>query len=451
MIVYTGTQTDTTYTLNNDPADPVIMTLGSVEGEQLQVLGDKDGDGIASSVESLILDDGEGTTSFIALNQNNSLPERVSTSSGASIQYEWNDDLSSVHVTAVSPGGLFQVTINVNLNESVTDFKRDVNEIEEPLTNRKRQSDEEGVASVPVRVVQCDEPVADARVFALALLNYDEETMQWTGERLHRAVPTDTEGLFNIQLSTEEKPDNQPVVEEVCTILRGSCTILMAVSSQQEQAVCTAIRSSAELLGTALPRDLDIVNSACEGGFRGLQLYCDNFGASATIDDTVCESASFAEDVTNFFETDTIFLQPYAEFPDGTRVDADGQVLNIEPGTSGVLPTSFTIQDDRAEPVITSLTVTPKDPEPFEDYVVNVAYNCPTPTQSVNMSIVGTDNFTDFTVCAGLSFRCSLFVQGADELVVDRVTVEISDLLDAFFFIREVVVVFRTIYEHSDD
>ena len=103
------------------------MTLGSVEGElELQILGDKDNNGIPSSVESLILDDRLGSRTFVNLNKTTSLPDRVSTESGARIHFEWSDDLSMVHVTAVSPDGRLQVTVNVDLNITVDNIDKEI-------------------------------------------------------------------------------------------------------------------------------------------------------------------------------------------------------------------------------------------------------------------------------------------------------------------------------------
>ena len=419
------------------------------------MLGDKDGDGIASSVESLILDDGEGDPTFVSLNSENSLPDRVSTSSGASIQFEWSDDLSSVHVTAVSPGGQFQVTVNVNLTEGkeTGDVKRDVTKSQfaaKSPKKTKRESDGGGVASVPVRVYQCEQPEANARVYGLALLNYDEDDGEWSGEVHYTAVTSGTDGLYYIKISTGEQSTIGQTVEDVCeqvvTVLGYSCTVLMAVSKLQEELICIAVASAAELLTAAVPGDFFVVNRACKTGFRAVRFYCDTFGASLpggpSIADAICESVSFADNVVDFFETDTIFLQPYAEFPAGNRVDAEGQVLRIAPGTSGVLPVSFTILDNEAEPVITSLTVNPPDPNPQQNYIVYVTYICATLTQSTNMSIIGTDGYSDYTVCYGVSYACTLFVPGAEELVVDLVTIEISDISAGFSFIRQVVVVF---------
>jgi hypothetical protein len=433
------------------------MTLGSVEGEQLQILGDKDENGIASNVHSLILDDKEGNTTFVTLNTSTTLPDRVTTDSGVVIVYEWSDDLSMVHVTAVSPDGRFQVTVNVNLTTSVSSVtrhvKRDVGKrgfSSHSESRTKRQSGREGTASVPVAVYQCDQPETNARVYGLALLNYDKDAHSWAGERLYTAVSTDTEGVYHIQLSTGTQSTIGQAVEEVCeqvvTVLGHSCTLSSRLSKTQEEAICLSIAAAAEILTAFIPGDSIVINRACSAGFRALRFYCNTLGQSApggpSIADLVCESVSFTDSLIDLFDKDTIFLQPYAEFPDGRRVDSGGQVLEIAPGISGILPYSFTIRDVEAEPVITSLIVDPADPDPREDYVVHVTYTCPTPSMSVYMTIVGTDLYTGETSCRGVSYFCTLNVPGADELVRDLVTVQVTDELVGFAFTRKVVVVF---------
>lgn len=158
--------------------------------------------------------------------------------------------------------------------------------------------------------------------------------------------------------------------------------------------------------------------------------------------DLICESISLADDIIDFLQKDTIFLQPYAIFPAGNIVDADGQILKIEPGASGLLPYSFSIEDDTREPMVTSLTVIPEDPAPNEDYLVHVTYICSTPSVIVNMHIIGTDGYQNDISCYGIGSYCTLYVPGAEELVLDIVTIRISDPSQGFSFTRQVLVVF---------
>ena len=113
-----------------------------------------------------------------------------------------------MYVTAISPGGSVQVTVNVNLTNITvnTDFviKRHIKEdfFQDRSTKTKRQSDTSGTANVTVYVYHCDEPEPNAQVYALARLNYDQDESQWAGEKLYRAVNTENEGVYHIQLST---------------------------------------------------------------------------------------------------------------------------------------------------------------------------------------------------------------------------------------------------------
>ena len=239
-----GTQTGTTYTLNRDPADPVIMIVGSVDGEQLQVLGDKDGSGAATSVDSLILDDGEETT-FVTHDNETSLLNRVSTTSGVNILYDWSDDLTHVYVTAISPDGAFQVTVNVNLSnitDTNSDIKRDISETDF-LAHSKRQAEGGRTVNVPVNVYHCNKPEPNARVYGLAPLNYDADRVQWTGEKVYRAVSTVNEGIYHIQIFKSQQEQLPALDKSLKMCVRRSLLLLdihvsCSPSSQKHNMCC---------------------------------------------------------------------------------------------------------------------------------------------------------------------------------------------------------------------
>ena len=451
VLTFSGTQTDTSYSLNVDPANPEILIVQNIDGEQLHILGDKDDNGVASEVDSLILDDGKGNTTFVTLNTNNSLLDKVTTLSGVEIKYKWNDDYSGVYVTAVSPNGSFQVTVNVNLSDVIdtTDLKRDLGK-QFPDKKAKRQAKSTEIAEVPVHVYHCDEPEPNAQVYAKALLNYDEEGPRWTGEKTYRAIKTENSGVYHIQLYTGTSSDIGQVVEDVCKqvvkVLGYGCTVLSLINLKIQNRICVAIASGAEVVTTLIPGDFVVVLGACNAGFRAARFYCDTVGKSPpggkSLADVSCDSISFIDGVIDFVNEDTIFLQPSAVFPAGNTVNANGLALNIQPGLSGVLPYSFTITDDASVPIITSLTVTPEDPEPHESYIVYATYICSGPAVHVNMHIIGTDGYEETTFCSGDVHNCNLYVPGADELVYDIVTVTISDTSTGYSFTRQVVIVF---------
>ena len=451
VLTFSGTQTGTSYSLNVNPANPEILIVGTIDGEQLHILGDKDDNGIASEIDSLILDDGKGNTTFVTFNANNSLLDKVSTLSGSEIKYKWNDDFSGVHVTAISPNGSFQVTVNVNLSDVIESMvlKQDLKKHFQDI-KAKRQAKRTEIAEVPGHVYHCNKPESNAQVYAKALLNYNEEGHKWTGERIYRAIKTENSDVYHIQIYTGTSSGIGQVVEDVCkqvaNDLGRGCTALSVVTLKQEVRICHAIASAAEVVTTFIPGDFVLVLNACKDGFRAVRLYCDTLGKSPpggpSVADVLCDSISYIDRAIDFVNEDTIFLQPSAIFPAGNKVNANGLALNIQPGLSGVLPYSFTIIDNASVPIITSLTVTPEDPEPNESYIVHATYICSGPSVHVNMDIIGTDYYEDTTVCSGDVYNCTLYVPGALELVYDIVTVTINDTSTGYSFIRRVVVVF---------
>ena len=274
-IPYIDTQRNTSYSLNTNPANPLIITLESVEGEQLQVLGDKDEDGVATGVESLVYDDRKGNTTFITLNPNNSLPDTVTTLSGAYLNFEWSENLTEVIVTAVSPNGSLQVTVNIDLindTDTTNRSKRDTNteqsspnyvELSDmdsadsdadvqkwspnysqtvPKTSlTKRQSG--SIAKIPVTVTYCNEPEPNAQVFANALLDYRNTPSgpRWTGVTNYMAVRTSNPGVYHIQIPTQPASMLGEKISKVCNkiveIVGHGCTALGRIKKAQERRI----------------------------------------------------------------------------------------------------------------------------------------------------------------------------------------------------------------------
>ena len=386
-------------------------------------------------------------------------------------------------VTAVSPNGSLQVTVNIDLSDTDTTnrFKRDTNteqtspnyvELSDmdsadsdadvqkwspnysqtvPKTSlTKRQSG--SIAKVPVTVTYCNEPEPNAQVFANALLDYRNTPNGpwWTGVTNYMAVHTSNPGVYHIQIPTQPASMLGKEISEVCNKIIGiigqGCTSLSLINPVWEIRVCAAIATAVEVITVPVPGDSAAIFVACEVTFRAFQLYCDTLGASPgpgapSTADAICSSITVTDDAIDFFKTKTIHLQPYAIFPAGNRVNAVGQSFDIQPGASGLLPYSFTIEDENTVPTLTLLVVTPSDPVPGEDYVVDVTYTCITPSVVVTMHIIGTDLYEDFTICHGNS-SCTLYVPGATALVLDLITITITEPTQGYSFTRQVVIIF---------
>ena len=316
----------------------------------------------------------------------------------------------------------------------------------------KRQSG--SIAKIPVTVTYCNEPEPNAQVFANALLDYRNTPSgpRWTGVTNYMAVRTSNPGVYHIQIPTQPASMLGEKISKVCNkiveIVGHGCTALGRIKKAQERRICIGIAAAIEVITVAAPGDFFAVLVACRKTFRAYRLYCDTLGKSVpggpSIAELICDySVSTTDDVIDFFQTETIHLQPYAIFPAGNRVNAVGLTLDIQPGASGLLPHHFTIQDDDTVPAFTVLRVTPSDPAPGEDYVVYVTYTCATPSVVVTMHIIGTDSYEDSTICYGNSVSsCTLYVPGAAALVLDRVTITITERTQGYSFTRQVVVIF---------
>ena len=468
VISFAATQTESSFLLHTSPSDPTILTIETVDGEQIQVFGDKDEDGNALSIDSLTLDDASGNITSVAFNSNTTFIDRIATSSGDYLNFEWSGDLDSVLVTGVSGDGASQITIHISLNSSATstDIRRSVRsiyseEVEDIQNNvEKRQSTSSGIANVQVDVKRCMQPEPDAKVFARAYLDYKKTAtgFESDGETTYQAFPTQFSGIFDIRIPVEPKSTVVMKVGEICEkaakAVGKACTVLgildKYVPIKVETVICNALR--VHPIGRLLA-------PACVKGFRALRAYCNTLGASIVdvgpivgsaagvpnYASIICRGISLVSDkldqIIDSFKTTNILLQPYAVFLDGYTVSAESQVVELRPGISGLLA-QFTIEDDRTLPMVTSLTVAPPDPAPLQNYNVVVTYICASSTAHIRMSIVGTDEYTDNISCFGMQSSCVLSVPGAQELVVDTVTIVIVEPTQDYTFIRTVIVVF---------
>jgi hypothetical protein len=94
--------------------------------------------------------------------------------------------------------------------------------------------------------------------------------------------------------------------------------------------------------------------------------------------------------------------------------------------SSGPFPTFNVNAGNKVE--IVSFVTNPADPAPFQSYVATAQIHCAPPDTQVTISIVGTDGFTSSsTAIIQGDANATLFVPGAEEGVVDTVTVRVRN------------------------
>ena len=453
----TALQTSDTFQLHVSSTDPAIITATTPEGDTVIALGNKSDEGIPVNVEEFRVIDADGGETFVSLNEIGELSSAID-SMGTQFFFQWGSNYTSVNVMFVSVNSTEQFSINIDLTEAIIDdennvTKRDADDIQfskrvtktaedevprnvirnEKQIRQKRQVSQTS-ATVRVTVETCQTPQQNALVIADGFLGYDNSTGSYETYNVYYGVETSVPGLYLISVPT--KPSSI-VVENFCDsvemALTNTCDIWDKVSKvtnvftkvKPETIICTALERAAKIY-LQFEFITAIINKICKQVFVGFNVYCDRPSTDTSPADLICDAVSgIIDPVVDIFNKQNIFFEPYAVFPDGNTVRAEGQILDLPPGSS-VVSTTFNIVNDDSRVSIVSTTVVPADPDPGESYAVTVVYECYSINTVVIMTIVGTDGYTDSVSCAN-GPTCVLQVPGAAALVVDTVTISITD------------------------
>ena len=315
----------------------------------------------------------------------------------------------------------------------------------ESKTTAKRQSDSQSGsphANVFVSVESCDGPESNARVFADVLLDYDQDSGTYEQKAKYWGTRSSNPGEYEVQIPTSkasiigDKLGNvcdkiNMILGKVCSFYSKANTVTKFWTGHNvESLLCFKLGNALRLAFPALR--LFPVYRFCRKIFKPLITYCDKADADIIpgIDnsspvDLICESLPIVDNGIDLLREKDIFFTPTAIIPPGNYIQATGQVLSLQPGISTVLQ-QFTISD-QGQLRITGFTVIPYDPFPGQNYVVIVTYECYTSSAfSANMSIVGTNGYSDFSICY-TGPTCVLYVPGAEALVRDDVAIYITN------------------------
>lgn len=452
------------------------------------MIGEKDSDGNPTKVDRFRVVEPDGNSTYTELDENNTLTS-ARHSSGMKMNFDWNENSTEVHLDIVIPGTSQQVSINIILlrndtnSTEIDEFdqlayeeesieKRDIkdkykiihnkrkrsNEIEKKEENEaysalkskrdrtKRNTQPSNTARVSISVESCGSADNDATV--QADVTQDDTTYQYSGEL------STTPGLYYVYIPT--KTSVAEVTEDVCDAVEMALDTACSWYDKANKFVQLFSKHSLEkILCFYLGKGLQLIPQLkflpiykfCKLIFKGIDYYCNKINSpivegvietkkSELICDLITEVTDTAIDP--LFNTN-IYLVPIAIFLNGQTVTGMGQQLNLQPGTSQV-STTFTISDGSFLQ-ITSLFITPPDPDPLQDYTATVEYKCFSLLTTVSMTIVGTDGYSGSTSCTG-GPSCILYVPGAVALVVDTVTVSISDSSTNQYASREATIIF---------
>jgi hypothetical protein len=140
--------------------------------------------------------------------------------------------------------------------------------------------------------------------------------------------------------------------------------------------------------------------------------------SAPSIADFICDNIGDAVD----WALDTqMIVSVVARIPGEGQFSGGSAVVSA----SGPIP-NFNV-DAGGDVEIVSFTTSPSDPAPFQGYTAFAEIRCAAPGTRVTLSIIGTDGYSDsITHIVTGDQTVSLFVPGAEESIVDRVTVTID-------------------------
>lgn len=185
----------------------------------------------------------------------------------------------------------------------------------------------------------------------------------------------------------------------------------------------------------------DSSRKTCLNFLRSFEKFCEFFTANSLINQTDC--ISFYDERRDFFSGDELIMKPVVTFEGGKVINNLHRRLSLQ-NISLLGGHNITIVDDKPDFRITGVTVTPPDPLPLDLYQVRVDYACATNYTLIDMRIRGSDFYTNYATCSGISNCncCVLHAAGAPGSVVDNIVINVTDSWTGTNISQTVVVVF---------
>lgn len=460
-------QTETTFNLFVNPSSPVFFSANTEDGDQVFVVGEKDSDGIPTKVERFETVDFDGNSTYVKFDSNSTVISSAIDSDGTKMDFDWDadSDYTRVTVSIYMPDIDQEIFVNLDLTDNITntslDFgfdsstkKRSISggqhvkrskgslpsdiydddDVEKSHVTAKRRVQQQNTARVSVNVESCGMPENDAIVYADS--KYDDASTKYTGEL------SSTPGLYYIDIPTAPASTLGADIGSVCSAIESALSSacdwygkikktlnyalsFIGVKHDAEKVFCFSLATALKVIPQAR---LIPIHRFCRKIFKGINTVCKKVGTTIGEEragELICDAITeYTDNAIDAFRNINILFVPHAIFPGGEKHSASRRTLSLGPGTSNIA-TTFTISDG-ATLRINSLTIIPSDPVPGQSYRAYLTYQCYTTATLVTMTIVGTDGYTDTRSCTN-GPKCVLYVPGAAALVVDTVTVSITD------------------------
>ena len=276
------------------------------------------------------------------------------------------------------------------------------------------------------------------RTNSLSVLHQLEHSIVILSERIFN-------GKYVVRIPDVNHPLEAAAIKSKCkeTIFKHN-SICSESHLQSYTSICvrlTEVLSNNDLRPLSTNSSSNQYSSYCAQFIHMLNVFCDSSKAKVFSEDRTCRS-QYSTSV-NIFSSEYFKMIPYAVYPDGKTVSGREQRLNLRDAAE-ILNNGFTIKDNKPDFKITKITVIPNDPVPHDIYQVKMEYNCATNATVMKMEVTGSDKYRNHVTCHGSHpiGSCTLHAAGAQNAVVDNVTIEVSDKNTGFNMTEKMVVIF---------
>lgn len=429
------------FTIMTDPNDPLIATA-TKDGGSIDFFGDRDGQGIPTNVNLIIVKRLTDTVTFF-LNAEGK-PAKIWTSKGVKFTLDW---LTYKHaaVTIISDQGNFQLNTEVEMarkfQSTSSERLQTSSRVAKIQTLRYTPNDHDvsNGTSGPLGTSGTSQVTVTNCGFLTPVDNVFLEVKSTSGVKL---------GVFpareqSVGKYTATFPNNiaasinlKAVCEQVALVLGYACDGQAPIFIA---ALCPAIAAGIAASGVGSPIAAPIF-LACEEVASAMAFYCATVGASATN-----EAPSLASKVCQGEELNRDFREDLIMYAYVKGIPKNVYSPSITVSQNSNYP-NFAI-DLGSKTVVRNLTVTPVAPNANEDFTANAEVGCLKLGSIVTMSVVGTDGYSNsesvtITAQSSNSGIFSLDVPGANPGVRDDVTIKIT-MPDGSVVIRTASLVFK--------
>ena len=366
--------TSTEFTMMTNPTDSEILSATGSDGTTVHYYGDRDDDGIPTSIDRFDVVDADGTSTMIQLDSENR-PKRMRTSDGFvfELAYIGNDQAA---VQVLSPDGSVQVNTSFVIGTGAESTSHVESMVGEHATG--------GDAVCDIKLVDgCGAGVTDADV----TVTLSEPGSIFISKAYFAKHVSD--GTYKISLPTNLRPSLnaealRKAAEFIAAELAFVCTVLSGTGHPEHylSVMCPA------LVYVALPTGPGAISLglACAKVSAAVISYCAVLGNGGLPGNT-----SFAEQLLTALQdpnvkTGDVTIQAIAYTPGGIS----GHSATLTAPAAGPFPRiEITVVDGSH---IGSLTLSPESPFALEPYEITTQMVCPNPGDYLTIDVVRSDD-----------------------------------------------------------